>query len=54
MTGASNNPNRTQVAMILLPHDFFHMGNRVEDIAAIRGMRFSLDDDNEIAHKNVP
>ena len=54
VTEAPNNPNTSELPMVPLPDDIFHMGNRAEDIATVRGMGFSVDDDNEPAPENVP
>jgi hypothetical protein len=37
-----------------IPQQVLHAGNRAEDIAEIRGMGFSVDDDNEPAPENIP
>jgi len=51
---APTNPNRSEFSHTPLPDGIFHMGNRAEDMAAVRGMGFSVDDDNEPAPENVP
>jgi hypothetical protein len=37
-----------------IPQQVLHAGNHAEDIAEIRGMGFSVDDDNEPAPENIP
>ena len=50
---APNNTNTAELPMVPLPDDIFHMGNCAEDIATVRGVDFSVDDDNEPAHENA-
>ncbi len=50
----SNKPNRSEVANISLPDGIFCIGSHDEDIAAVRGTGFSVDDDNEPAPENIP